>query len=100
MKKQVDNPKTPYFVGKTGNFIPEKEIYDDGEFIIMDGQWVVSKRDEPLETDFCTCVRWYSGDSIGYPNAFGRAQWMVLPDKIAQGIKTMLMMEEFVSIKQ
>ena len=80
--QQVTDPKEPNYIGPTNKFDPKITIYDDGEFIIAQGTWKEEDKDYPSSY----AMRWYSGDGLGYPNGFGRPQWMACPDHIGQTI--------------
>jgi len=55
----------------TTKFEVIKIIYDDGEFAIAKGTWTDDGRSS-------IGLRWYS-EGIGFPNSFGKGQWLVLP---------------------
>lgn len=59
----------------TNRFKPEEILYESGGFVIASGTWT-----EPGGvgiSDKLAC-RWHPQDGIGYPNGFGRPQWMNL----------------------
>jgi len=66
-------------------------LYDDGNFAIAKGLWV-----NPDKTrEECMGVRWHNetsegGDSIGYPQTYGKPQWLVLPTNIGKMIEGLL----------
>lgn len=67
------------------NFKVDKVIYDDEEFSIALGKWADNTK--------VIGMRW-NGDedeSLGYPNAFGKPMWFVVPTPLAKEfIKTLL----------
>jgi len=69
------------FIGDTSKFNDVQVVYDDGEFVIAKGVWD-GKHDG-------VGVRW-AGDGIGYPQTFGKPQWMILPDNIGAMILVVL----------
>lgn len=88
MKQKEDATKAGY-VGNTSRFQTYGDplndpLYDDGEFIVVNGRWI---GDNPENSEEGVACRWYGFDPTlpeeeqgkGYPNGFGRAQWMVLP---------------------
>ncbi len=48
-------------------------IYNDGAFAIAKGYWNGEKDQIRL------ACRWHEEDAIGYPQTFGKPQWMMLP---------------------
>lgn len=56
----------------TGKFKVEKIISNDGSFALATGYWNGGKT-------LSLACRWHEPDGIGYPQTFGKAQWMVLP---------------------
>lgn len=57
----------------TGKFKVKSIIFDNGEFAIARGHWDGGLR-------LSTACRWHEKDGIGYPQTFGKPQWMLLPD--------------------
>ncbi len=53
----------------TSQFKPEKIVYSEGYFVIAEGKWV----DAPMPV---IAIRWHVPGKIGYPNGFGKPQWM------------------------
>ncbi|MAP22955.1 MAG: hypothetical protein CL582_18680, partial [Alteromonadaceae bacterium] len=60
---------------KTNRFKPEEILYESGGFVIASGTW--TEPDSNGVSDKLAC-RWHPQDGIGYPNGFGRPQWMNL----------------------
>ena len=92
--KQFDDATKAGYVGNTTRFKrwgdPDNPIYDDGEFIVVQGEWRHENLpDDEIGEESVGC-RWYGFDPSqpedkqgkGYPNGFGRAQWMILPKYI------------------
>lgn len=60
------------------NFPYTAVFYFDGEIDLMKGRYKDSDRDS-------IGMRWMVGESeLGYPSVYGKAMWMVVPDKLAQ----------------
>jgi hypothetical protein len=96
--KQISDATKPGFVGATKRFQPfgnplKKALYDDEEFIVVEGTW---KSDDESEPEDAIACRWYGFNPTlpedeqgkGYPNGYGRAQWLVLPEYIGLLIAT------------
>jgi hypothetical protein len=81
MKQTKDSTKSGY-VGPTSTFVPDETIYDDGEFMVSNGKWF---EDKSFPGEQTIAMRWYT-EGIGYPNGFGRAQWMLVPDFVGKAI--------------
>ena len=88
--KQKTDATMPGFVGGTKRFKPygdpiKRALYDDGNFIVVEGEW---KEGDNSESEEAIACRWYGFNpelpldqqGKGYPNGFGRAQWMILPE--------------------
>lgn len=60
-------------IGSTGRFKVQAIIFNNGEFAIAQGYWDGQER-------LSTACRWHEPDGIGYPQTFGKPQWMLLPD--------------------
>jgi len=56
----------------TGKFKVERIISNEGGFAIATGYWAG-------ETKLSLACRWHEPDGIGYPQTFGKPQWMILP---------------------
>lgn len=56
---------------KTGKFTPKEILFHKNGFVIARGPW------EKDTLDSVAC-RWHVPGEIGYPNGFGRPQWMLL----------------------
>ncbi|GEM_PF-3295984 len=56
----------------TGKFKVENIISNDGSFAIAAGYWNGEKK-------LSLACRWHEQDGIGYPQTFGKPQWMILP---------------------
>ncbi|MBT2784805.1 MULTISPECIES: hypothetical protein [unclassified Halomonas] len=50
-----------------------KKENSEGGFAIATGYW------EGNREKLATACRWYEDDGIGYPQTFGKPQWMLLP---------------------
>lgn len=62
-------------LGDTSMFRVSTILTDDGEFAIASGYW-------NKETELSIACRWHAqGKSCGYPQTFGKPQWMLLPAK-------------------
>lgn len=59
----------------TGRFKPETIVYEDRGFIVAYGQW----KDKGLPG---IGIRWHVPGEIGYPNGFGKPQWMETPIRL------------------
>lgn len=58
----------------TSKFTNVKLVYDDGSFAIAKGKW--NGKEEAYG------CRWYEEDGLGYPQTYGKPQWMLLPERI------------------
>lgn len=58
-------------------------IYNDGSFAIASGYWDGNE-------NLTLACRWHEKEGIGYPQTFGKAQWMLLPDNIKVDIQNAL----------
>ncbi len=69
----------------TSKFKVERIIYrdDEREFAIATGYW---DGDDKILRIAC---RWFN-DDIGYPQTFGKPQWMLLPDGIKVDLVNLL----------
>lgn len=56
---------------RTNKFVPKKIIVNRDGFVVASGNW------ENYTGDMLAC-RWHSKKDLGYPNGFGRPQWMLL----------------------
>lgn len=62
-------------LGSTSMFEVVSILKDDGEFAIAQGLWNGEKH-------ISYACRWHAqGKSCGYPQTFGKPQWMLLPAK-------------------
>lgn len=59
-------------IGSTGKFKVEKIISNDGFFAVATGYW-------DGQDKLSVACRWHEEDGIGYPQTFGKPQWMLLP---------------------
>lgn len=60
-------------LGSTSKFEVVCIVLNDGEFAIAEGYW-------NGETTTSFACRWHAqGESCGYPQTFGKPQWMLLP---------------------
>lgn len=60
-------------IESTSKFRVFDVVYNKNSFAIARGHWEGSK-------DLNLACRWHSEDGIGYPQTFGKPQWMQLPD--------------------
>ncbi|MCO8164806.1 hypothetical protein NJC38_21955 [Pseudomonas sp. 21LCFQ010] len=60
-------------IESTSKFKVEKIIFNDGDFAIALGYW-------EGKPELATACRWHEAGGIGYPQTFGKPQWMVLPE--------------------
>ena len=72
----------------TSRFNVKEIIFDDGFFAIAEGDW---KTDAGI-WEYSTACRWYAADGIGYPQTYGKPQWMVLPTKLGELIIAALLL--------
>lgn len=64
-------------IGETSKFRDISIIYNKNGFAIAKGHWNGDTQKYRL------ACRWHEEDGgIGYPQTFGKPQWMVLPDDI------------------
>jgi len=68
-------------IDSTNMFTVKKIIYDDGEFAVSKGLWDGRSRR--------IGVRWYEEDGMGFPQTYGKPQWLVLPAKFTPFINKM-----------
>ena len=67
------------FLESTSKFEVKAIIYQQGGFAIATGLW---KGGDPEDaTKLAIACRWYA-DGIGYPQTFGKPQWMLLGGNI------------------
>lgn len=59
-------------IGSTSKFKVESILFNDGSFAIASGYWDGKK-------DLSVACRWHK-EGIGYPQTYGKPQWMVLPE--------------------
>jgi hypothetical protein len=62
------------FLGSTTKFKVQDIVYNNGAFAFATGHWDGGP-------NISLACRWYS-DGIGYPQTFGKPQWMLLPHVI------------------
>lgn len=74
----------------TSKFKVIEALYDDGEFIIANGEW---KNINGVWVDAMSC-RWYEEGKLGFPHAYSHPAWMLLADQIK-----MLLRPEFARLK-
>lgn len=67
----MKHPVSPFDV-ETSRFKPETIVYEDRGFIIAVGHW----KDKNQQG---VAIRWHVAGEIGYPNGFGKPQWMETP---------------------
>ncbi|SDS22137.1 hypothetical protein SAMN05216421_1124 [Halopseudomonas xinjiangensis] len=59
-------------LGSTSKFKVDRILFNKGGFAIAAGYW--EGGDKPS-----LACRWHEPDGIGYPQTFGKPQWMILP---------------------
>ena len=59
-------------IKSTTKFKVDSILFNDGSFAIAKGYW--NGQAEPS-----VACRWHEDDGIGYPQTFGKPQWMVMP---------------------
>ena len=64
-------------LNSTSKFKVLEIIYDNGNFAIAKGHW----NDDSEPKKIHLACRWYEEDGIGYPQTFGKPQWMLLPSE-------------------
>ena len=65
-------------IESTGKFKVNDIVYDKGGFALARGNW-------EGEAELRLACRWHD-DGIGYPQTFGKPQWMVLPEGLSLDI--------------
>ncbi|WP_370979724.1 hypothetical protein [Agaribacterium sp. ZY112] len=60
-------------IESTSKFEVVEIVYNKGSFAIAKGYW------EGDKSKFFLACRWHEKDGIGYPQTFGKPQWMLLP---------------------
>lgn len=61
-------------LGDTSKFKVRDIVYNDGKFAIARGLW-------EDEAGLRLACRWHESDGIGYPQTFGKPQWMLFPNE-------------------
>jgi hypothetical protein len=59
-------------IGSTSKFKVKDIVYDKGGFAVARGYWDGSDK-------LSLACRWHEDDGMGYPQTFGKPQWMLLP---------------------
>jgi hypothetical protein len=59
----------------TSKFTVKEVIYDKDGFALATGFWDGA-------TGLSLACRWHDAKSLGYPQTFGKPQWMLLPDDV------------------
>ncbi len=59
-------------IASTSKFSVHDIVYNKGGFAIARGHWEGS-------ANFSLACRWHEEDGIGYPQTFGKPQWMLFP---------------------
>jgi len=91
MSKQVKEvnpaPKYPMDALDTGTrkFKPREIVYQDRGFVMAVGAWDEYPNLKPPHSSEVNAVamRWHTPGKLGYPNGFGKPQWMKAPFDIA-----------------
>ena len=65
----------------TGKFKVHDIVYNNGEFALARGYWEGGPK-------LSLACRWHEKEGIGYPQTFGKAQWMLLPPKSVEIVST------------
>lgn len=60
-------------ISSTSKFKVIEIIYNNNNFAIAKGYWGGHRE------KFSLACRWHEPDGIGYPQTFGKPQWMLLP---------------------
>ena len=63
-------------IGSTSKFRVHDVVYNKGSFAIARGYW------DGNNSQLRLACRWHDDDGLGYPQTFGKPQWMQLPDDI------------------
>ena len=67
-------------IESTSMFTVVDIIYNKGGFAIAKGHW------DGITSQFRVACRWHEPGGIGYPQTFGKSQWMLLPDEVTVDI--------------
>lgn len=59
-------------ISSTSKFNVHDIVYNKGGFAVARGHWEGN-------SDFSLACRWHEDGGIGYPQTFGKPQWMLLP---------------------
>jgi hypothetical protein len=70
------------FLESTSKFKRDRIVYQSPEFAIASGYWDGNSK-------LSLACRWYA-DGIGYPQTFGKPQWMALPANVRIEVKNPL----------
>lgn len=65
-------------IESTSKFKVIEIVYNNGCFAVAKGHW------EGDKSKYTLACRWHEKDGIGYPQTFGKPQWMLLP---GEGLK-------------
>jgi len=60
-------------LNSTNKFKVQSIIFNNGEFAIASGFW-------NGQSDLSVACRWFEEGGMGYPQTFGKPQWMLLPE--------------------
>ena len=60
----------------TSKFDVRDVLYNKNGFAIAKGYW------DGDTSQFRLACRWHEPDGIGYPQTYGKPQWMMLPDDV------------------
>ncbi|HZF01217.1 MAG TPA: hypothetical protein VE344_04905 [Methylomirabilota bacterium] len=63
------------FISDTSKFKIKEILYDNYGFAIARGHW-------DGDPELRLACRWHNDDEIGYPQTFGKPQWLLFPDEI------------------
>ena len=74
----------------TGKFKVHEIIYNNGEFALARGNW-------ETETRLSLACRWHD-DGMGYPQTFGKPQWMMFPRDVTVEMCNALDMPEAATV--
>lgn len=85
------------FKGNTSRFKVTTVLYDNDGFIVAEGEWTEPATGEKTTEIGC---RWAGeGDDIGYPQTYGKPQWMIIPKELGLMWKAGIPIIEFIKRK-
>ena len=72
----------PASLGSTSKFQVKDIVYRTKVFAVATGHW-------DGQTSLSLACRWY-GEGIGYPQTYGKPQWMLLPGDVQEDIRNIV----------